>query len=146
MQNVTINMCGISFSSPVEWMFVPTESFILARPDSQIGLARIYMAEGIENGVEDLKNILPELLTADHLSNAYDEKLNDWEDYQFGAMSYEISRGEKTIFARVWYRIVNSQLYFALYGCPWSKREDEEALREQQQCEYMILTAKEQEN
>lgn len=104
------------------------------------------MAEGIENGVEDLKNILPELLTADHLSNAYDEKLNDWEDYQFGAMSYEISRGEKTIFARVWYRIVNSQLYFALYGCPWSKREDEEALREQQQCEYMILTAKEQEN
>jgi len=135
-------MCGISFSSPLEWMFVPTESSILARPDSRIGFARIYMAEGDINGPEDLQSMLPELLSAESIPESFDIKESQREDYLFGAMSYRIKKDKRQLFTRIWYRIVENQLFFALYGCSWRKRNQEAALREQQQCEHMILTAR----
>ena len=145
MELVDIRIGGIHFKASEEWIFHPTENFILARHDSQKGILKISIAETEHTDVTDRTLLLQEaesLISSDQPLEPFDAWNEEREGSLIGAASYHVFKDDHQYLTRLWYVVQGRNMVIATYGCPWELRKNKNVQEELQQCEQMILTVK----
>ncbi|GEM_PF-3590810 len=143
MELVDIRIGGITFKSSLEWIFHPTENFILARHDSQKGILKIAIAEtaiGSNGDAVSLRREAESLISSDQPLEAFDLSEKRQGDTLFGTASYHVYKDDHQYLTRVWYIVQNNNMVIATYGCPWDQQNTPEVENEIQQCHQMMHT------
>lgn len=143
MEPVKVVFGEMSLTAPPDWTFVPTENFVLARRDSQIGVLQITQLE-----VNSLPELSPsailaaaqQLISKEPLPEPFQVKSPVANGYLFGAASFRTRQKGRDLFTRVIYLLRDDHLVVGVYGCPWKLRNHAAAHEELSQCEKMILT------
>ena len=143
MEWVRISFGTSSLKTTREWQFFPIERFILARPDTRVGLLKISPAENspqLSPSADDLFRSMEKLIAATPLSAPFDVRKPQSNDPLFGAASYKIHSNQQDFFTRAWFLSRDRHITFATYGCPWATYQTDAAQREIYQCEQMVLS------
>ena len=146
MESFEINMCGIAFQAFEAWVFMPGDSFIFARPESQLGILQIYPSIGIPPGHkltgDDLYDFAAGHLLESERGKPFDQKPIVDPARQFGAASYRVKRHGKSYVSRIWFLQTGDNLLLAAYAAPWKYRHDRRVFTEMNESEKMLLTAR----
>lgn len=145
MELVDIRIGGITFKSSLEWIFHPTENFILARHDSQRGILKIAIAEtaiGTNGDAASLRKEAETLISSDQPLAAFDLTDERVGETLFGTATYHVYKDTHQYLTRLWYIVHDNNMVIATYGCPWEQRNHPEVQNEIQQCHQMMHTVK----
>lgn len=143
MEIVDIRIGGITFKASDEWIFHPTENFILARHDAQKGILKILVGEmesQESSSSEELLKAASRFLSREENLELLEDDLYQEGDIFFGSANYSVIKENKKFFTRIWYVVQGKNMVVATYGCPWEIRGDAAVQEELRQCEDMMKT------
>ncbi len=143
MELVDIRIGGITFKASLEWIFHPTENFILARHDSQRGILKIAIAEtdyGESADSATLRREAETLITSDQPLTPFDISDVTEGNMLVGTASYHVYKDGHQFLTCLWFIGQGNNMVIATYGCPWDQRDHPEVQNEIQQCHQMMHT------
>ena len=144
MKFVNVSLCGITFHIPNEWLFFPSDKFILAKHDAQVGLLKIALAENGRHDAseEEMLAQASSFLSRQKLTSPFDTVHHENGTSKYGAASYRIQENKRDFLARLMYLIRGENVLLAAYGCDWANKDTPAVREELRQCELMIRSAK----